>query len=545
MPVHPMDIDALLLPPHMADGLEKLIARSLGLPESAGGAAVMAALFGNVTPSFGQVRRISERELKTACSAAALGAVPAAGLRELAELLPLVAPDLPSCASCGEFPLSDTGGKISSLPAGAACPYCSGLLAVRPMKLRKLAWTDGRLVEPQTSQDLRVRPGERIPLDDEGIIAWAGWTHLRVERSLKDSGVPAYGLLALMNLRRKVFDSLEDAVAFLQHPEKFGLGDAKSVEEAVAEAAELLAEREPTNLSERRFGFLRGVDVPSLPRIELAGRTYLVEGRIGGGAKCDVFRAAWDHPLTERAVIKAARTDDAAKALAREVANLEALGFSKANGTPFFVRQFPEVIASGSCLVGGAVRQAAAFRYKNRFDWTLADAIREYPEGVEPQTMVWMWNRTLALVGWLQMAGWTHGALVPGHMLIHPVNHGMTFLDWSHAARTGRPVASPDPGYAAFHPGEVLRSEGATPETDIAMSARSMIAVLGGDPANGALPASLPAPIADILRLHARYEDGPGRIVDAFALEKEFGKVAKAVFGPRKYHPFVLPRRSR
>jgi len=70
--------------------------------------------------------------------------------------------------------------------------------------------------------------------------------------------------------------------------------------------------------------------------------------------------------------------------------------------------------------------------------------------------------------------------------------------------------------------------------------------VLGGNPADGSLPASVPAPIADILRLHARYDGGrPGRIVDAFALEKEFGKVAKAVYGPRKYHPFQMPRRSR
>lgn len=545
MPAHPLDIDALLLPPPMAAGLEKLIVRSLGLADAAGGAAVMAALFGNATPSFGQVRRTTERELKTACSRAALDAVPVAAVRELAELFPLVAPDLPSCASCGEFPISDVGGKVSALPAGAACPYCGGVVAVRPMKLKRLAWTDGRLVEPQTAQDLRVLPGERIPLDDEGIAAWAGWTHLRIERSLRDAGVPVYGLLAVMNLRRRAFDALGDAVAFLQRPERFGLGDAKAMEEAVAEAADLLAEREPTNLPERRFRFLRGVDVPALPRLEVAGRSYVVEGLIGRGDRCDVYRAAWDHPLTERVVIKVARTDEGAEALKREAATLGKLPESRANGTSFFVRMFPEPVAVGDGKVDGARRKASVFRYKNRFDWTLEDVIREYPEGVEPQTMVWMWNRTLTLLGWLQMAGWTHGAIVPAHVLIHPVNHGVTFLDWSYAARTGKPVAAREPGHAPFHPGEIVRGEATTSLTDLAMSARCMIAVLGGDPGDGSLPASVPDPIASVLREHARYGGGDGGHVDAFALEKRFGKVAESVYGPRKYHPFAMPRRSR
>ncbi|HTK04968.1 MAG TPA: hypothetical protein VL500_05250 [Candidatus Eisenbacteria bacterium] len=546
MPVHPMDIDAVLLPPHLADGLRKLIARTLGLSADAAEAA-MTALFGNDAPAFGQVRRLSERDLKAACGRIGLdAAVPLTGTRELAELLPLIAPELPSCPDCGEFPLSDTGGKISTLPAGAACPFCKGVLAIRPMKLKKIAWTDGRLVEPQTSHDLRVRPGERIPLDDEGIVPWAGgWMHLRLERSLKDAGLPVYGLLAYMQLRRRALDTLEDAVILLQKPEKFGLADAKSLEEAIAEASEFLAEREPTNLPAARFGFLRGTDAAALPRLEVGGRSYVVEGLIGRGDASDVYRAAWDHPLTERVVIKVGRGDDAGASLAREVTNLAQLARNKANGTPFFVRQFPQHVASGSCRLDGAVRPATVFRYKNMFDWTLEDVIREYPDGVEPQTMVWMWNRTLALLGWLQMAGWTHGAIVPGHMLIHPVNHGMTLLGWTHAVRTGRPVVMPEPGHRAFHPGEVLGNADSTPETDVAMSARCMIAVLGGNPADGSLPASVPAPIADILRLHARYGDGSGRIVDAFALETEFGKVAKAVYGPRKYHPFRMPRRSR
>lgn len=549
-----LSIDAVPLPPPFAEALRLLVARSLALPGTAAernraSRAVMAALFGADAPVFGQVRRLSERDLKAACAKAGIddAAVPVTGYRELAEILPRVAPDVPICGACGEFPLSDSGGRVMTLPHGAACPFCDGTVALLPMTLRKVAWTDGRLVEPQTAHDLRVRPGERIPLDDEGIVAWTGgWMHLRLERGLKDAGLPVYGLLAYMHLHRRAFDTLEDASVLLHEPAKFGLADAERLGEAIAEARGFLAAREQTNMPERpRLPFIRTSDPDMLPRLEVAGRSYLVEGRIGSGDKAEVYRAAWDHPLTERVVIKVGRDASVASLMAREAAFLSSLRDSRANGTPFFVGLLPEVVATGS----HDGRPVTVFRYKNRYDWTLADVIREYPGGVDPETMVWMWNRTLTLVGWLQMNAVAHGALVPGHMLIHPVNHGMTFIDWAYAARTkGRKAeaaGSPGDAYAAFCPGEVLRKEAATAETDIAMSARCMIAVLGGNPADGSLPRSVPGPIADVLRVHARYDEGTPRIADAFALEKEFGRIAEGVFGPRRYHPFTMPARSR
>ncbi|HSD12861.1 MAG TPA: hypothetical protein VLC10_04845, partial [Patescibacteria group bacterium] len=373
---------------------------------------------------------------------------------------------------------------------------------------------------------------------------WAGgYLHLGLERSLKDAGVPIYGFLAYMRAVRDAFDAPADAASLLHDPAPFGLADRRAIEAAAKAAKEFVEAREPTNVPARgRFLFLRGADPGALPRVDIDGRTYLIEGRIGGGDKADVYRGAWDHPLTERVVIKAARDASSSALMAREVATLEAFGRSRENGTPFFTRLLPEVVASGT-HEGKAV---TVFRYKNRYDWTLEDAIREYPGGVDPETMVWMWNRTLTLLAWVHMNRMVHGAIVPGHILIHPLNHGATLLDWAYAVRVGKAVEA-EPAHAAFQPDEVLRKEAATPETDIAMSARCMIAVLGGDPATGDLPGSVPAPIAAVLRLHARFgaHEGGRRIADALTLEKEFGKIAEGVFGPRRYHPFQMPRRSR
>ena len=74
-----------------------------------------------------------------------------------------------------------------------------------------------------------------------------------------------------------------------------------------------------------------------------------------------------------------------------------------------------------------------------------------------------------------------------------------------------------------------------------------MIAVLGGNPGDGGLPASVPAPLAEFLRLHARYgKAGAGkRIDDPLELEQAFGRLAESLYGPRKYHPFKMPRSKR
>ncbi len=543
-----IDTRALLLPPSFTTALTKLFARQIGAEES-GVATLLHAIFGDATPSFGQVQSVSVSDVQSACTSAGVD-VATAKIREIAALLPKITPSTPVCDRCGESSLANTGGKIFSLDVGIACPFCTdGVLALVPMKLRKVAWTDGRLVEPQTAHDLRVQPGSSIPLDDTAIVPWiGGWVDRGLESALRDAGTPIYGFLAYMRLAyltRGEATKFADAVTLLQQPDVFGLHDRAAMIRVANAAREFLETREPTNAPPRpRFPFIRGVDPDTLSRVEIAGRRYIIEGRISPGDKSDVVRAAWDDPLTERVVIKIGDNENVAGMMRREVAMLERLGRSAVNGTPFFRKILPEVVATGTCASSG--HPATVFRYKNRYDWTLADAMNEYRDGVDPRTMVWMWNRTLTLLAWLQLTRIAHCAIVPEHMLLHPVNHGVTLIDWSYAVPFGSsPADVVEAHHAPFHPPEIVRGEGATAETDIAMSARCMIAVLGGNPEDGALPDSVPDPIAEILRVHARYDESGTRIKDALELEKTFGKVAEGVYGPRKYLPFEMPRRSR
>jgi len=547
MPADAAPHDAVRLPSRMDGALTRLIARFAG-PDAA--APLKDALFGNGPPTFGQVRRITAPDLADATERANSDAAIVA-LKELSELMPLVAPETPVCGACGEFPLSNVGGKIFSLADGASCPFCAKAnVAVVPMKLRMVAWTDGHLTEPQTTHDLRVMPGCRIPLHDEGILGWADeWIDPALERALRAAETPVYALLAYMRLGRKALASIEDAVELLHDPKRFGLSGADALS-ATARAAKAFVEaRETTNVPATPFAIERGGG-RELPRLKVAGRTYLLEGRIARGDKSDVFRALWDHQPTERVTLKICRALDDVDLMRKEVRTLRAIKASDDPGAYFFTRILPDILGDGT-YVGedGLERHVTVLRDLNLFDWTIEDVLREYPEGIEPQSMVWMWNRTLTLLAWTHRIGFVHGAIVPPHVLLHVQNHAATLLDWAAAVRyrSGKErIEIVSDGYDAYYPPEVLSKEAPTPETDIAMSARCMIALLGGSPATGELPGTVPSPMADVLRRHARCakDDGKPRYDDALELQKAFGKIAKDCYGPRAFHPFHMPRRK-
>lgn len=547
---HEDPTDAVRLPPAFDLALAGLIARGAAV-DADGAKAMKAALFGENAPTFGQVRKVSAIDLKSSADRASPG-TPLVALNELAELLPRVDPQTPVCPACGEFPLSNVGGKIFSLPAGASCPFCSkARVELVPMKLRMIAWTDGRLTEPQTKHDLRIHPGWQLPLQDLDILGWAdGWLETTLESALRSVGTSIYAFLAYMRLGRKSLKRLEDAALLLHDPKDFGLNDASEIADAVRSAKRFVEAREVTNIPAKPFVFER-LGGRELPRLTVAGRAYLIEGRIGQGDKSDVFRALWEHEPTERVVLKICRALGDADLMKQEVRVLKAIQASNDPGAYFFTRLLPEVIADGMTVgADGLERPVTVLRDRNLFDWTLEDVFREYPGGIDPQSMVWMWNRLLTLMTWTHRIGLVHGAILPSHILLHVQNHAATLLDWAAAVRyqDGKErIEIVSDGYDAYYPPEVLSKEAPTPETDIAMSARCMIAVLGGNPQRGTLPDLVPSPIACFLRLHARCgtdKDGK-RIENASELQTAFGKVAEEVYGPRMFHPFVMPNEKK
>ncbi len=266
---------------------------------------------------------------------------------------------------------------------------------------------------------------------------------------------------------------------------------------------------------------------------------YRVFGRIARGESSDVFMACRDAHPTERVVLKVLRASGDEVLMVREWRALEALWASEVQGADFFRQQLPQPVAQGPLTrASGRDGHASVFRWRSGFCLTLADAARAFPGGLDPRAAVWMWRRLLELLGWVHRSGWVHGAVLPQHILLHERDHGATLVGWSAACAIGAaaPVIlcrSAGPYYSE------RRWSGArpTPTSDLAMSARCMARVLGGDARSMELPAAVPRPLVELLTRAAEE-----RTDDAWALNDAVEAAARRIYGPPRYIRFRIPR---
>jgi hypothetical protein len=253
-------------------------------------------------------------------------------------------------------------------------------------------------------------------------------------------------------------------------------------------------------------------DVPPRPDdLTLAGVRYRAIRWLRAGDHADVLLATRARRLGERVVLKVLRDPASAASVEREWAALDALHASDAQGAPHFTLRLPSPVARGEArLADGTRRPALAVRASPGFRWTLAEVRAEYPEGVDPRHVVWMWRRLLELLGWVHRAGWTHGAVHAEHVLVDEREHGAMLVAWSRAAAVN---ASP---HAA---------------ADLTATAKAIRSLLAGGGA--------PAPLAAVLEPCAA---GSPPAADGWALKEIVAQAARRAFGPPAFVPFHMPR---
>lgn len=496
------------------------------------------------SPTFGELWEVtaSDAERLAVDVGASVSPVDA---RAFADLCRKADPWTPMCRNCGELTLSAVAGKVYETPAlGTVCPFCSAAaIALSPVALRRVNWATGALVEPGIAEDIRSVPGKAIPLTDDKIRAWAGRIDANLDRALADAGLSLSAFLALFNLRLGRFEKWgwEEAKELLARPAEFALWQKEELDRRIAEAFRFADAREITNLP-RRF-LTDGRSRDRFGEVTIGGRAYLLAGRIGRGDTSDVYLARTDDDMPTFVVVKALVTDDR-DLLRREVANLKALAAADAKGSDLFKSTVPEYVAEGVMRrPDGSEWPVVVCRYRHGFDWSLADVMAEYPEGVDVETMVWMANRLFLNMDWFHDVGLVHGALVPAHLVVNARDHSMIQVGWGTAVRPGQRLVGISEAFEAYYPEEALNGR-VTPQTDFAMAARSLIAVVGGNPATGELPSRVPGPVGDMLARYARYPGAPtrGLRTSAMDLYTDWRDVMESVFGPPRYHPFHMPR---
>jgi len=224
-------------------------------------------------------------------------------------------------------------------------------------------------------------------------------------------------------------------------------------------------------------------------------------------------------------------------ALENEWRVLQSLQGSAAPGAEAFGRLLPQPVMHGEVTAGFfSGRTVNVFRRQCGLRHSLQAVMQLYPGGIPPRSAIWLWRRILEQLSFLHTSGLAHGAIVPAHILVQENDHGASLIGFGCAGEIGKKTSDRPADSEAFYP----ESDACplTPQLDLAMSARTMIAALGGDPASQSLSSSVPAPLASIAQRIARLRPTADS-ESAWDVREMLGDLAGRVFGPPQFCPLI------
>jgi hypothetical protein len=135
-----------------------------------------------------------------------------------------------------------------------------------------------------------------------------------------------------------------------------------------------------------------------------------------------------------------------------------------------------------------------------------------------------------------------HGAVLPRNVWILPDEHGLMLVNWYSAvfdpAATGERIRTIRPEDRGWYSQEVWKGEIPSFGTDIHMSAKCMVWLLGGDPQKKIVPNSVPAPLKAFLKGCMLPDRRAPQ--NAWSLKEEFDELIGRFWGKRTFHPFSM-----
>lgn len=279
--------------------------------------------------------------------------------------------------------------------------------------------------------------------------------------------------------------------------------------------------------------------LPRKVHVKIKTREYTVDALLATGDYADIYRCTWmvdgcasdPNDVGVFKIVKSPADND----LADDEATMlnKVMSASKANDAfcQYFPRPRDRFTLKGS---SGQHRRVIVLELLDTYI-PMSTIFGLCPDGLDFRDVVWMYKRVLAGLGFAHRAGVIHGAVIPPHLMVHPVTHGAKIIDWS-AATTGAPVKYVSAKYRDFYAPEVLDKKPPSPATDIFMAAKCAVSLMRGQ--------SKHLPIPTAIR---RFFDGclfvnpSRRPQDAWALHEEFDELLLKVVGPRKYRPLRIP----
>jgi serine/threonine protein kinase len=280
------------------------------------------------------------------------------------------------------------------------------------------------------------------------------------------------------------------------------------------------------------------------------GSLYRVGKKITVGSLCNIYRCEFAREGANRTgVFKIARDWRSNAAVVNEARVLRKLAAIDTEGK--FLPFIPTVVESATTRGTPAEpgRQWNALDYDPAITspddlFTLAEVRAAHPNGLDPRDVAWMWRRLLHVLDFVHTNRLVHGAVLPPHVLIEPVEHKLVLIDWCFA---GEAAGSAEPatdaaGFADWFVRDGVRRRKSI-TTDIATAARSMIYLLGSDDGDvERIPDLDPA----IRRHFGRCMSGPlSGPATAGQILGEFDHLIEVLWGPRQFRPLTMPPKVR
>ncbi len=276
--------------------------------------------------------------------------------------------------------------------------------------------------------------------------------------------------------------------------------------------------------------------------ISLQDHHWALHTLLAHGDLSDVYagqRARWP---TELVIVKVLRDGQDTALLNNEWEILKTLQASDAPGADTFSSLLPQPVMHGDISDGVyAGARVNILRWASGFLHTFEEVHASYPEGIPARASIWVWRRILEVLSFLHASGIVHGAILPPHMLVQENEHGVRLVDYTVAGPVGQPLRYLSPHFESFYPPSVKTNSHLTAGLDIVMSARCMVALLGGDPGKGSLPSAIPSLLGDTIKRLALADPFNTKIQDAWAVRQELGEIANRVYGPPRFMPIIMP----
>ena len=166
---------------------------------------------------------------------------------------------------------------------------------------------------------------------------------------------------------------------------------------------------------------------------------------------------------------------------------------------------------------------------------TCDDLLRQYPNGVPAEHVLWMVERLLSVVGFLHYNCIVHGNIIPNNILINKKNHNVTLFGFSFAnLNANEPSAKYKFVNDYYSAPEISKSARVEPSTDIYSIGKIAIKLMGGNVANNGLPIGIDNRVKDFVRWLCK-DDPRERGNDAWMLYKRLQNLRTEVYGKDRF----------